>query len=393
MPRLNVVNALLEEWRRTQVPLTRHRLLQADPVAKEDLELYLNYVEMLRTEAVEFEADIDALKVGPVPELSGQAPCDLSSDVSARDDLPFPRLIETVYPKDMLEREYGMKSVWSVPRLIARIRVPLPTIFKGNLSKEDASERLSWLNRMALEHPSKDACYLSALISGDIYNSIGDEYLITAEVFYGMAYSLASTATQRALSLSRMAIVMAKLKSEERKWFGRVLVVLAERLLDGSDFDDSRVTTHGEFINSVRSVTTHLVSLSPVSQSPDIIDRDVLGLRLPAVDFLDSRKIDQIDAGFSCVESFPPDTVKFYQKRFISSYLCFGSFFVEGLESGCGFAKAHARTLGVNPASFEFLLSNGLQHAPLLADDTSANELRKIKSKPSEPTETDNEEA
>ena len=45
LPRLNVVNALLAEWLEKRVPLTRHRLHQADLNTKEDLELYLNYVE------------------------------------------------------------------------------------------------------------------------------------------------------------------------------------------------------------------------------------------------------------------------------------------------------------------------------------------------------------
>ena len=70
LPRLHVVNALLAEWREKRAPLSRHRLYQADPNAKEDLELYLNYVEMLKAEGVTLESDMDALKVGPVAELN-----------------------------------------------------------------------------------------------------------------------------------------------------------------------------------------------------------------------------------------------------------------------------------------------------------------------------------
>ena len=391
LPRVNVVNALLAEWRDTRVPLSRQRLHQADPNAKEDLELYLNYVEMLKAEGVTLESDMDALKVGPIAELNASEQGEPFKDIMGKSNDLVPHLIESVYQKDMLEKEYGMKSVWTVPRLIDRSRVPLPVIFKSDFPREDASERLSWLNRLAIDHPSKDSCYLCALISGDIYNSVGGEYQITAEVFYGMAYSLASSAGQRALSLSRLAIVMAKLKSSERKWLGRVLVGLAERQLQGSHFDDSRISTYGEFINSIKSAKVHMVSSSLASPVPDIIDRDVLGISIPPIDFLDARRVDKIDQCFLSAESFPPNTVKFYQKRFIASYLCFSSFFLEGLESGCDFAKAKSDILGVNPGSFDFLRSHCLQYVPLLADDTSANELKKMKSKPAEPSEKDGE--
>ena len=390
LPRLKVVNALLAEWREKRVPLSRHRLYQADPNAKEDLELYLNYVEMLKAEGVTLESDMDALKIGPVAELNDAVQREPFKDITGQPANSLPHLFSIIYPKDMLEKEYGMKSVWTVPRLIDRSKVPLPVIFKTDFPKDDASERLSWLNRLALDHPSKDSCYLCALISGDIYNSVGGEYQLTAEVFYGMAYSLASTAAQRALSLSRLAIVMAKLKSTERKWLGRVLVGLAERQLDGSNFDDSRISTYGEFMNSIKSAKMHLVSSSLASPVPDIIDRDVLGISIPPIDFLDARRVDKIDQCFLSTELFPPNTVKFYQKRFIASYLCFSSFFLEGLESGCDFAKAKSDTLGINPGSFDFLRSHCLQYVPLLANDTSANVLKKMKSKPAEPSENDN---
>ena len=392
LPRLNVVNALLAEWREKRVPLSRHRLHQADPNTKEDLELYLNYVEILKAEGVTRESDMDALKVGPVAELNASEQEEPFKYITGKSKDLVPNLIESVYQKDMLEKEYGMKSVWTVPRLIDRSRLPLQVIFKSDFPKEDASERLSWLNRLVLDHPSKDSCYLCALISGDIYNAVGGEYQLTAEVFYGMAYSLASSAGQRALSLSRLAIVMAKLKSTERKCFGRVLVALAVRQLEGFNFDDSRISSREEFINSITALEPHLASLNLGSPLPDVIDHEVLGIILTPIDFLDTEKIDNIDACFRCAASFPPDTVKFYQKRFIASYLCFSSFLIEGLESGCAFAKANGGTLSVNPGAYAFLHSHCLQYLPLLADNTSANELRKLKSNPVEPSDNLNED-
>ncbi len=63
LPRLSVVNILLSEWQLKRTSLTRRRLYQADPSSESNLELYLNYVEMLKAEGVSLEADMYHLRV------------------------------------------------------------------------------------------------------------------------------------------------------------------------------------------------------------------------------------------------------------------------------------------------------------------------------------------
>jgi hypothetical protein len=125
LPRVNVVNALLAEWRDTRVPLTRNRLHQADPNAKDDLELYLNYVEMLKAEGVSLESDMEELLIGTevvapfVTPLKSDTPKDVESDTA------LPGLIKSAYPKYILEAEYGIPSFNSLDGSIARSKTLL----------------------------------------------------------------------------------------------------------------------------------------------------------------------------------------------------------------------------------------------------------------------------
>ena len=386
LPRLSVVNLLLSEWKEKKVLLTRKRLYQADPDSEGDLELYLNYVEMLKSEGVSLEADMNHLRVQSGIDFDGSFVAETSLGVAGCKDDALPELIRSVYAKDIVETAYGTKSFYSLYRLMERCKVPLSDILKGGLAREDAAERLSWLNRLVLDYPSRDSAYLCGLLSGDIYNSLGMGSLASAEVFYGMAYSMASTPTQRAVCLIRFAIVMAKLKSTERKWLGRLLVSLAMQKLTETSYDDERVSTNAECLSLIASLKVRL-------SSPDIAaifgndweitndnsDHSVLGVSLAPIDLLDSAKVLSIEVSFQQLGAIAPDTVKFYQSRFIASYLCLSSFLYEGLESGFAFANRNCSILGVNSGSFGFLHSQCLQYLPLLADGASAADLRRFK--------------
>lgn len=391
LPRLNVVNALLAEWHEKRVPLTRHRLHQADPNTKEDLELYLNYVEMLKAEGVTLESDMDELLIGTevVVPCSTPAKSDVPKDFAS--DTALPELIKSAYPKYILEAEYGIPSFNSLDSSIARSKVSFATLLKSKLSREEASARLSWVNRLAVDFPSKDGAYLCVLISGDIYSAMGGVYMTTAEVFYGMAYSMARSTDQRALILSRMTVVMLKLKSIERLWFGRTLAALAEGALAGCvDYDD-RVASRADVLTTIHASNKNLTpsneayeAIKGVRYHSDLDDRVVLEITLPPLGNLDARKFESIEAALQGLEVFQPETLKFYQKRFIASYLCLSSFIHHGFESGSAFAKLNHGVLNVNPASFEFLFTHCSQYASLLADKGSAKDLKQIGSRPPE---------
>jgi len=391
LPRLKVVNALLAEWREKRAPLSRHRLYQADPSAKEDLELYLNYVEMLKAEGVTLESDMDELLIGTevVVPCSTPAKSDVPKDFAS--DTALPELIKSAYPKYILEAEYGIPSFNSLDSSIARSKVSFATLLKSKLSREEASTRLSWVNRLAVDFPSKDGAYLCVLISGDIYSAMGGVYMTTAEVFYGMAYSMARSTDQRALILSRMTVVMLKLKSIERLWFGRTLAALAEGALAGCvDYDD-RVASRADVLTTIHASNKNLTpsneayeAIKGVRYHSDLDDRVVLEITLPPLGNLDARKFESIEAALQGLEVFQPETLKFYQKRFIASYLCLSSFIHHGFESGSAFAKLNHGVLNVNPASFEFLFTHCSQYASLLADKGSAKDLKQIGSRPPE---------
>jgi hypothetical protein len=394
LPRLSVVNILLSEWQLKRTSLTRRRLYQADPSSESNLELYLNYVEMLKSEGVSLEADMYHLRVQSDIDFDGSFVSETSLGVAGCKDDALPELIWSVYAKDIVETAYGTKSVYSLYRLMERCKVPLLDILKGGLTREGAAERLSWLNRLVLDYPSRDSAYLCGLLSGDIYNSLGGSCLASAEVFYGMAYSMASTSAQRAICLIRFAIVMIKLKSTERKWLGRLLVSMAMQKLAETSYDDERVSTNAECMSLIASLKVRLSSfdIASVFGNYDNSDHSVLGVILAPIDLLDSTKILSIEVSFQELGAYAPDTVKFYQKRFIASYLCLSSFLYEGLESGFTFANRNCSTLGVNSGSFEFLHSHCLQYLPLLADDASAADLRRVKGKvPDSSGKTDDE--
>jgi hypothetical protein len=399
LPRLSVVNLLLSEWKEKSVLLTRKRLYQADPSSESNLELYLNYVEMLKAEGVSLEADMYHLRVQSDIDFAGSFVSETSLGVAGCKDDALPELIRSVYAKDIVETAYGSKSVYSLYRLMERCKVPLSDILKGGLAREGAVERLSWLNRLVLDYPSRDSAYLFGLLSGDIYNSLGGSYLASAEVFYGIAYSMASTPAQRAVCLVRFAIVTAKLKSTERKWLGRLLVSMALQKLAETSYDDERVSTNAECLSLIASLKVRLSSPDIASifvndweMRNDNSDHSVLGVSLVPIDLLDFKKISSIEVSFQELGAYAPDTVKFYQRRFIASYLCLSSFLYEGLESGFTFANRNCSTLGVNSGSFEFLYSHCLQYLPLMADDASAADLRRVKGKvPDSPGNTDDE--
>lgn len=391
LPRLNVVNALLAEWLEKRVPLTRRRLHQADPNTKEDLELYLNYVEMLKAEGVTLESDMEELLIGTevVVPCSTPSKSDVPKDFAS--DTALPELIKSAYPKYILEAEYGIPSFNSLDSSIARSKVSFATLLKSKLTRAEASARLSWVNRLAVDFPSKDGAYLCVLISGDIYSALGGVYLTTAEVFYGMAYSMARSADQRALILSRITVVMLKLKSMERLWFGRTLAALAEGALAGCvDYDD-RVASRADVLTTIHASNKNLTPSNQVYEAikgsryhSDLDDRVVLEITLPPLGNLDARKFESIEAALQGLEVFQTETLKFYQKRFIASYLCLSSFIHHGFESGSAFAKMNHGVLNVNPASFEFLFTHCSQYASLLADEGSAKDLKQIGSLPPE---------
>jgi hypothetical protein len=391
LPRVNVVNALLAEWRDTRVPLSRHRLHQADQNTKEDLELYLNYVEMLKAEGVTLESDMEELLVGTEVVVPCNTPSKSDVPKDFASDTTLPELIKSAYPKYILEAEYGIPSSNSLDSSIARSKVSFSTLLKSKLTRAEASARLSWVNRLAVDFPSKDGAYLCVLISGDIYSAMGGIYMTTAEVFYGMAYSMARSVDQRALILSRMTIVMLKLKSIERLWLGRTLATLAESTLAGcADYDD-RVASRADILMTIRASNENRTPSNQVYEAikgsryhSDLDDRVVLETTLPPLGNLDARKFESIEAALQGLEVFQPETLKFYQKRFIASYLCLSSFIHHGFESGSAFAKLNHGVLNVNPVSFDFLFTHCSQYASLLADEGSAKDLKQIGSRPPE---------